>query len=102
MSTPETKKLTVYILRCRDGTYYPGLTTDLSHALKWHSGSNGPEYTRKRLPVTVVYTETGWGCLSAQASEHQLKKMSAAQIEARIAKQPLVSYDPFFHSIWVP
>jgi predicted GIY-YIG superfamily endonuclease len=77
------------------------MTTDLSFALRWHSGGKGPEYTRKRLPVTIVYTETGWGCLSAQAREFQIKKMPTKQIESMISMQPLMSYDPFFHSDWV-
>lgn len=45
----------VYILRCTDGTYYIGCTSNLNERLKRHE--NGyVNYTKTRLPVEVVTT----------------------------------------------
>lgn len=46
-----------YILECSDGTYYCGSTRELTHRLAQHQRGEGSSYTRRRLPVTLVYYE---------------------------------------------
>jgi len=49
---------TVYILRCRDGSLYTGITTDPERRLAEHNSDRGAaRYTRPRRPVRLVYTE---------------------------------------------
>lgn len=46
----------VYILRCRDGSYYTGITNDFARRLQEHSdGTDRQCYTVKRRPVKLVY-----------------------------------------------
>ena len=47
----------VYILKCSDGSYYVGSTTQLHLRLAQHNHGNGANYTKKRLPVELVYFE---------------------------------------------
>ena len=47
----------VYILKCRDGSLYTGMTNDLPHRLSVHRSGRGGAYTRSRLPVRLVYSE---------------------------------------------
>jgi len=47
----------MYILRCSDGSYYTGSTNDLERRLWQHQNGEGASYTRKRLPVELVYYE---------------------------------------------
>jgi predicted GIY-YIG superfamily endonuclease len=47
----------VYILRCRDGSLYTGITNDLTKRLAAHRAGTGARYTRARLPVRLVYRE---------------------------------------------
>ncbi|WP_396657894.1 GIY-YIG nuclease family protein [Microbacterium sp.] len=47
----------VYILRCNDGTFYVGSTKDLALRLEQHSSGHGAAYTRRRLPVTLVWSD---------------------------------------------
>jgi len=47
----------VYILRCRDGTLYTGITVDLDGRLEAHGRGVAAKYTRSRLPVALVYQE---------------------------------------------
>jgi predicted GIY-YIG superfamily endonuclease len=48
---------TVYILRCADGSYYVGSTSDMPRRLLAHRRGQAAMYTAKRRPVQVVYTE---------------------------------------------
>ncbi|GAK56083.1 GIY-YIG catalytic domain protein [Candidatus Vecturithrix granuli] len=47
----------LYILECADGTYYTGSTWNLEKRLWQHQNGQGANYTKKRLPVKVVYCE---------------------------------------------
>ncbi|MBD5641984.1 MAG: GIY-YIG nuclease family protein [Desulfovibrio sp.] len=46
----------VYLLRCNDGTYYCGITTDISRRLLEHNGKlgRGARYTAARRPVELL------------------------------------------------
>ncbi len=47
----------VYIMRCRDGSLYTGITTDLKRRFLDHKNGKGGGYTRAHAVVKVVYTE---------------------------------------------
>jgi predicted GIY-YIG superfamily endonuclease len=44
-----------YILRCADGSYYVGSTTDIDRRLSQHQLGEGAAYTRRRRPVELVW-----------------------------------------------
>ena len=48
----------LYILECADGTYYTGVTNDISKRIEKHNSGKGARYTRARSPVTLVYQES--------------------------------------------
>ncbi|VTS12786.1 GIY-YIG nuclease family protein [Streptococcus pseudoporcinus] len=52
------KKAYMYVLECADKTLYTGYTTDIDRRLKTHNAGKGAKYTRSRLPVKLLYTET--------------------------------------------
>lgn len=47
----------MYILECADGSYYTGSTNDLDARVIEHQNGEGANYTKKRLPVRLVYFE---------------------------------------------
>lgn len=47
----------LYLLRCRDGSLYCGITTDVEKRLEQHCAGKGAKYTRGRGPLELVYTE---------------------------------------------
>jgi putative endonuclease len=47
----------MYILLCSDGTYYTGSTKYLAKRLRQHQSGEGANYTKKRLPVKLIYFE---------------------------------------------
>lgn len=44
----------VYVLQCRDGTLYTGITNDLDRRLAMHNSGRGAKYTRSRIPVKML------------------------------------------------
>jgi putative endonuclease len=80
------KKAYMYILRCSDGTYYTGSTKDLIGRFQLHQLGGGSNYTKKRLPVTLVYYEEFDRIEDAFAREKQIQNWSQAKKEALIEK----------------
>ncbi len=74
----------LYILTCRDGSYYVGSTTDLARRLAQHQSGAGAVYTRSRLPVTLVYSCEFDRIDDAYVCEKQVQGWSRAKREALI------------------
>lgn len=49
---------TVYIVRCADSSLYTGIAKQVEERIKLHNAGRGAKYTRSRLPVELVYSES--------------------------------------------
>jgi putative endonuclease len=79
-------EMTVYMLRCSDGSYYVGSTKQEVEARVWeHNNLPIDGYTARRRPVTLVFTETYDRITDAIARERQIKGWSRRKKEALIA-----------------
>ncbi|MCO6186873.1 GIY-YIG nuclease family protein [Rhizobium sp. L1K21] len=79
-------EVTVYILRCRDGSYYTGLTKQNIEARLWeHNEGIYQGYTFKRRPVELVFMEVYDRIIDAIARERQIKGWNQRKKEALIA-----------------
>ena len=47
----------VYILLCRDGSFYTGYTKNLNKRARVYDSGNGARYTRMDKPKRVAYIE---------------------------------------------
>jgi putative endonuclease len=74
-----------YIVKCSDGTFYTGWTTDPARREKQHNAGTGARYTRMRRPVEIVYIEEQPDRTSA------MKREAAIKCLARAAKSRLVN-----------
>lgn len=83
-SSPITSGFSVYILRCADGAYYVGSTSDLASRVATHNAGRGPGFTARRRPVELMYSEPFDTMGQARQREIQLKKWSRAKKEALI------------------
>ena len=79
------KKHYVYILRCADGTFYTGWTTDPERRTKVHNSGKGAKYTRARRPVELIYYEEFDDKIEAQRREWAIKQRTRAEKEELIA-----------------
>ncbi len=75
----------VYILRCKDDTFYTGMAKDVQARLKQHNQGRGAAYTRSRRPVFLLYVENGMTRSEALVREAKIKRLSRQQKEALIA-----------------
>ena len=75
----------VYILSCSDGSYYTGVTSNLTQRLDDHQDKKHlNSYTAKRLPVKLAFHCTFTEIAIAISTEKQIKKWSRAKKEALI------------------
>lgn len=77
----------VYMLECRDGSYYTGYTTDLSHRLAQHECGKGAKYTRGRGPLRLVYQADYETKSEAMQEEYRIKQLTRNQKEKIIKEK---------------
>lgn len=69
----------VYIIKCKDGSLYTGITTNLERRVEEHNGSKkGARYTSARRPVRLVFQSSCRNRSEASKQEFQIKKMTRA------------------------
>ena len=78
----------MYILRCSNGQYYVGSTHDLDKRLAEHQCGEGALFTKKHLPVELVYFEQFQIIAEAFQREHQIKGWNRKKKEALINNRP--------------
>ena len=79
------KEYFVYILECKDKSFYTGITTELERRVDEHNFSDkGAKYTKMRRPVKLIYSEKIKNKSQALKREFEIKKLK------RIEKEKLV------------
>ena len=69
----------VYIVECRDGTFYTGWAKDVTARVRVHNAGRGARYTRARRPVRLRYWEACPDQAAAMRRELQIKRLSRAR-----------------------
>jgi putative endonuclease len=54
LKNKQGEKWCVYLLECKDGSYYCGITNDIDRRVKQHNNGTGAKYTKGRGPVTLI------------------------------------------------
>lgn len=65
----------LYILRCKDGSLYTGITTDVEKRYGQHQAGKGAKYTRGRGPLELVYREVCGSHSEALKRELEIKAL---------------------------
>ncbi len=81
---PISRTWHLYIIQCRDGTLYTGITNDLKRRICDHNRGRGCRYTKYRWPVLLVYAEKFPDRSSALKREAQIQGWSRKEKEALI------------------
>ncbi|MCE9641304.1 MAG: GIY-YIG nuclease family protein [Betaproteobacteria bacterium] len=72
----------LYLIECRDGNIYTGITVDVAARYAAHARGKGARYTRshppKRLLTVIDYPDRS----KASAAEYAVKQLSAAEKRA--------------------
>jgi putative endonuclease len=69
----------LYLLECRNGAYYAGITNNLESRFAAHLSGKGARYTRANPPVRILASKGYPDRSSASAAEAQLKKRKREQ-----------------------
>ncbi len=89
----------VYILKCSDGSYYTGSTTNLELRIQQHQAGEGAKHTKSRLPVDLVYSEEYDRIDYAFYREKQIqrwgRKKKTALIDGRFGDLPTLAKKVF-------
>ena len=72
----------LYVVRCADGTFYTGVTTDVDRRLHEHNATRrGAKYTRTRRPVELIYRTDYKDRTTAQKAERYFKSLTRQEKE---------------------
>jgi putative endonuclease len=65
----------VYMVRCRDGSLYTGITYNLERRIRQHNGElgGGAKYTKSRAPIELLYAEKYLTRREAARREYEIK-----------------------------
>jgi putative endonuclease len=74
----------MYILECRDKSFYVGSTWDLHQRVTQHQSGHGSEYTKRRLPVTLAFAAEFDRIEDAFLMEKRVQGWSRAKRQALI------------------
>ncbi len=74
----------VYIARCRDGSLYTGVSTDVPRRIAAHNASKGAAYTRPRLPVVAVHVERARSRGAALRREYAIKQLTRGEKQVMV------------------
>jgi len=96
------KKGYMYILECSDGSFYTGSTIDLEYRIFEHNNGEGANYTKKRLPIKLVYYEEYERIDEAFEREKQVQgwshKKKKALIEGKMKALTTLAKKVFYNS----
>lgn len=80
----------LYILKCKDGTLYTGIATDVQKRLEMHRSGKGAKYTRGRGPLELVYSEECENHSQALKRECEVKKLTKERKQQLILSRKLL------------
>ena len=65
----------LYLLECRGGSYYAGITTDLTRRFAEHQAGTGGRYTRAHRPIRIIASRLFLDRSSASRAEYAVKQL---------------------------
>lgn len=65
-----------YLVITSKNTLYCGYTTNIDKRVATHNAGRGAKYTKKRLPVQLVYSEEFATKIEAMQREYAIKQLS--------------------------
>jgi len=73
----------LYMIRCRDGSLYTGITTDVKRRFEEHSGNDrkGSKYLKGKAPLTLVLKKKIGSHSLALQVEHRVKQLKKPEKE---------------------
>jgi putative endonuclease len=74
----------VYMIRCRDGSLYTGIATNVERRFNEHQNNLGAKYLRGRGPLTLVFKQRVGQRNRALRVERNIKQLPKLKKEALV------------------
>ncbi|MEZ4769872.1 MAG: GIY-YIG nuclease family protein [Caldilineales bacterium] len=87
LTDSDTSAAFVYIVRCADGSFYTGWTTDVPRRVAEHNAGRGARYTRQHGPVELVYSEPQPSRSAALKREDEIKRRGRRYKEKLVGRE---------------
>ena len=78
----------VYIVQCKDGSLYTGISKDVERRLAEHQAGRASRYTRSRLPVRLAWSRQVPSWSQALREEHRIKTLPRKAMLALVQAAP--------------
>ncbi|WP_066091624.1 GIY-YIG nuclease family protein [Xanthomonas massiliensis] len=69
----------LYLIECRDGSYYAGITNDLEARWRAHASGRGARYTRAHPPLRLLGARAYPDRAAASRAEWRIKQLPRAR-----------------------
>ncbi|QWT20945.1 GIY-YIG nuclease family protein [Bacillus sp. NP157] len=79
----------VYLIECRNGAWYAGITNDLEARYAAHAAGRGARFTRANPPVRLLGARAFPDRSAASKAEHAVKKLPRGKKLAWLAEVSL-------------
>jgi len=86
-NTARDREWCVYVLKCRNGSLYTGITNDLALRLKQHEQGKGSKYVRSWRPFQLVKTISCKDAAEARRLEYDLKRLTRKEKIAALSQK---------------
>lgn len=83
---PANRPWFLYMLECRDGRLYTGVTLDVEARFKAHASGRGAKFTRSFPPLRILMVEAHKSRSEALKAEHRVKRLTAEE-KRKIVRQ---------------
>ena len=80
-----SKRWYLYIVKCKDSSYYTGITTNIKRRISEHNNKLGAKSLFGKLPVLLVYKEQFEDQTEAARREKEIKDWNHAKKRSLIA-----------------
>ena len=77
----------LYLIECRDGSIYTGITTDVERRYAEHAAGTGARYTRSRPPSRLLAVFEYPDRSTASRAEHAIKQLTPARKRALVRNE---------------
>jgi putative endonuclease len=79
----------LYLLECKNGRIYTGITVDLAQRFDKHKNGKGAMFTRLNPPLRIIAAKLFSDRSKASKAEYMMKKLTVAQKRESAAQWPL-------------
>lgn len=86
-----TRPWFVYLIECRGGSVYTGISTDVDARYQAHLCGKGARYTRMHPPLRLLAVIPCTDRSAALSAEHRIKALAPAEKRALAKEHPYLS-----------